>query len=189
MLKRPLSTRTIPKESCSMNRWTVALALVLVGCQPAPVPDGAAPSEAAAPLPSVPVAEAAPEPAEIEFAPSSVTLDYGAREMIIRGTLRKPEGGPAPERAWVWAYFVNPSVSPAGSWSGSPIEVRPKFEKNGTAQIVARGHFHWADNPDIPRSGFHARVSASLVSPDDSTVPSGERDYSSAGAVRVRTRH
>lgn len=171
-----------------MKRWTVALALVLVGCQPAPVADGSASTEPAAPLPPVPVVQSAPEPADVEFAPSSVTLDYGAKEMIIRGTLRMPEGGPAPERAWVWAYFVNPSVTREGSWSGSPIEVRPKFTKNGTAPIVARGHFHWADNPDIPRSGFHARVSASLVSPEHATVPSAQRDYSAAGAVQVRTR-
>lgn len=171
-----------------MMKRIVTLAIALAACQPVPDTDSSdrSPShETVAPVPPVPVVQAAPGPAEVEFEPGSVTLDYGTREMIIRGTLRTPTGGSAPERAWVWAYFVNPGVSPAGSWSGSPIEVRPKFAGNGTAQIVARGHFHWAANPDIPRSGFHARVSASSVSPDAAIVSSGQRDYSPAGAVRV----
>ncbi|HEX8360970.1 MAG TPA: hypothetical protein VF613_12720 [Longimicrobium sp.] len=122
------------------------------------------------------------------FEPRSVTLDYGTKEMVIRGTLRKPAGSPVPEKAWVWAYFVNPGVSTRGSWSGSPIEVRPRFGKDGTAAVTARGHFHWATNPDLPRSGYYARVSASSTSEEAAMVPSSSRDYSTAGAVRVRSR-
>ena len=89
---------------------------------------------------------------------------------------------------WVWAYFVNPSVNTTGSWSDEPIAVAAPFARGDTAAVVARGPFHWPNNPNIPRSGFYARVRASAVSPDDARVESSRRAYATQGAVRVTVR-
>lgn len=167
--------------------------IFLMGCAPQPEGDTnggsagtSAPTSDASPLTAPPVMPTA-VPTEVEFEPRSISLDYGAREMIIRGTLRKAEGAPAPEKVWVWAYFTNPNIDTRGSWSDSPLEVRPRFGKDGTARITARGHFHWANNPDLPRSGYYARVSVSSISEDAARVPASSRDYSTSGAVRVRS--
>jgi hypothetical protein len=78
--------------------------------------------------------------------------------------------------AWagaVWAYFVNPAA-PDGSWSDEPIEVQLPPDGGDTVPVVARP-FHWATNPDVPRSGYFARVSSSVVSADAARVPVKER--------------
>jgi hypothetical protein len=123
---------------------------------------------------------------QVNFAADRISRDFGVHEMEIRGRLAKPAGAPAPVRMWVWAYFINPSEGQGSSRSDEPIEVQPHFTGD-TAEIIARGPFHWATNDDAPRTGYYARVSVSTQSLDDARVPTASRNYSVPGAVKVRS--
>jgi hypothetical protein len=122
----------------------------------------------------------------VDLHPSSVMLDYQANEMEIRGTVINRAGVP-PTRIWVWAYFVNPAVSTTGSWSDSPIEISNPFVEGDSVAISARGRFHWATNPDLPRTGYFARASVSAETPEAAQIPSSARTYDTDGAIEVRT--
>lgn len=142
-------------------------------------------SEDSAPPPALNTADADTAGAEVTFVPTSVTLDYGAQQMEIRGRLRHAPG-PTPARVWVWAYFVNPGVSQSGSWSDEPIEITQPFPHGDTATIAARGHFHWATNSDLPRAGYFARINVSARAPEDARVPSSSRIYNTDDAIQVK---
>src|SRR5215211_1530030 len=88
----------------------------------------------------------------------SVSLDFETGEMEITGHLTW-EDGPHPEVLWVWAYFLNPGETVAGSRSSNPIKLLHPLHHSTSADIVARGHFHWWNNPDAPRDGYYAKVS------------------------------
>jgi hypothetical protein len=126
-----------------------------------------------------------PGSSQVSFAADRIALDFRVHEMEIRGTLSKPTGTAAPARAWVWSYFINPSEG-QGSRSDEPIEVQPHFIGD-TAEIIARGPFHWATNEEAPRAGYYARVSVSIRSPDDARVPTGGRNFSIPGAMKVHS--
>lgn len=157
----------------------VAWAATLVGCGDVQPREPDLEVSASAPLSS--------PASKVALDPSRVTLNWRAGQMEIRGTLTKPVGA-VPDTVWVWAYFVHPGVSPSGSWSDAPIAVVRPFARGHTASIVARGPFHWATNPDLPRNGYFARVSASAASAAAAQVPSGARQYSTSGAVRVASK-
>jgi hypothetical protein len=132
------------------------------------------------------------EKTKVWFVPGVVRLDWGAGEMEIRGKLAKPPGAPPPATVWVWAYYVNPSVNPSGSWSDEPIAVTPAFSGD-TATIVARGPFHWSGTSyttptgdPLPRRGYFAWVTVSSDSPDSARVPSTSRVYDPALGLRVQ---
>ena len=128
--------------------------------------------------------------AEMTFVPSGVDLDFGAGQMVIRGVLARRPGESPPKQVWVWAYFMNPSEKVngepvGGSRSDEPIELSDPFGAGDTVRVVARGPFHWATNPDAPRTGYYARVWASARSPDEAEVPVRQRDYNVDQAIRV----
>lgn len=124
--------------------------------------------------------------ATVIFDVESVTLNYGTRNMEIRGRLRS-NGATKPEKVWVWAYFFAPNSEYAsGSWSGSPIELNNPFVSGNEAIVTVVGHFHWADNQYTPKSGYFARVNTSTLTGDLSIIPSEQRNKTSAGAYMVR---
>lgn len=125
-------------------------------------------------------------PVSVSFDVESVTLNYGTRNMEIRGKLRN-SGATKPTKVWVWAYFFAPNSEYAGgSWSGSPVQLDNPFASGNEANVTATGHFHWWDNPKTPRSGYYARVSTSTLSEDAATVSSAQRNKTAAGAYKVR---
>jgi len=126
----------------------------------------------------------------VTLANPSVSLNFGNGDMEIRGHLTW-EAGPYPEVVWVWAYFLNPgeaATGVTGSRSSSPIKLLHPLRHNKSAEIVARGHFHWWDNSDAPRQGYLAKVTISAASSDSVAVPVRQRDYSALDAVPVESK-
>ena len=128
---------------------------------------------------------------EVKLVPNSVSLDFRAGEMEVRGLLTYTPGGRVPDRVWVWAYFINPTEPFAsnplsGSRSEEPIELVNPFREGDSVRVTARGPFHWGTN--APRSGYYARISVSSISPEAATVPVRERDYRQQGMVPVKSR-
>lgn len=120
----------------------------------------------------------------------SVALDFATGDMEIRGHLTWDDG-PHPEVLWVWAYFLNPNEDMPGgrgSRSNLPIKLLQPLRQSTAAHIVARGHFHWWNNPDAPRDGYVAHVFVAAASSEDAQVPVRNRDYSTVRAVPVEIR-
>ena len=70
-------------------------------------------SSASTSEPKVPATVELPDAVAVSFVPSRVAFDWNTGETEIRGILAKPPGSAAPDTVWVWAYFVNPTGSPA----------------------------------------------------------------------------
>jgi hypothetical protein len=120
----------------------------------------------------------------------SVSLDFESGQMEVTGHLIW-KNGPHPEVVWVWAYFLNPREAlPAGpgSRSNPPIKLLQPLRHSTAADIVARGHFHWWNNPDVPRDGYLAHVFVAAASSTDAQVPVRSRDYNPANAIPVQIR-
>jgi hypothetical protein len=124
--------------------------------------------------------------ADVEFEVDGVTLDFRDGQMTITGALRQL-GSTPPEVVWVWAYFVNPGLDVPGSWSGKPIKLLAPFARGTEARINAREHFHWWNNSDVPRSGYHAHVRIATSDAGAAQVPPRERDYTLERTVPVTT--
>ncbi len=136
---------------------------------------------------SIPPAPAIAAPTVTVRARSITLSSRGGGRQAIEGTLIKGPGAP-PDTVWVWAYYTAPRSGNSGSWSDAAIPVARPFARGDTARFVARGSAHWMGNEYAPKSGYYARVSASPVSADAAKVPSPQREYSPAGALRVTTR-
>ncbi len=143
----------------------------------------------ATPSPTV-VNERAPSGTAMEsgvaFRPAGVTLDYRTGEMVIAGSLVRRIAA-RPDTVWLWAFFVNPAVTTAGSWSDLPIAVSDPFARGDSVSVEARGPFHWATQKDLPRKGFVAVTRASAVSADDAMIPTKLRDRSAPRGISVRS--
>lgn len=110
-------------------------------------------------------------------------IDYTTRRTVLGLTLSSEE--PFPDRVWVWAYFVNPNFSPDGSFSDRPVEVEGPFERGSPAPVTVAADCHWCTNPDLPPSGYFARVNVSAVSAEDARIPVSHRRYDVEGATPV----
>lgn len=121
----------------------------------------------------------------------SVALDFESGTLEIRGHLTW-DSGPHPEVLWVWAYFLNPGENVPGrspaSRSNPPIKLLHPLRQATAADIIARGHFHWWNNPDAPRDGYLAKITIAAASSEDAQVPVGKRDYSTVDAIPVLIR-
>lgn len=121
---------------------------------------------------------------QVEFWPSEVVMDFTNGALRISGRLEW-KGGPAPEVLWIWAYFLNPSEPIEGSRSDRPLKVLHPLRGQKAADVTAKGRFHWWNNPDVPRSGYFAKVTVSASSRDDAEVPIEIRDYTAFEAIPV----
>jgi hypothetical protein len=115
-----------------------------------------------------------------------VTLDYTDGNAIIEGTVVAPRGV-RPDTIFIWAYFINPSIS-SGSWSDEPFALPEPFARGDTARFTARGHFHWWNNRNMPvHDGFLARVYAATTR-EGARVPVRLRSYEMNTLVPVHSR-
>lgn len=120
---------------------------------------------------------------DLEWEEDLAGLDYGTRETIVGLTVTAR--GPLLERVWVWAYFVNPNLSPKESWSDAPAEVPGTFDPGRPTAITASTPCSRCTNPDIPPSGYSARVRVSAVSAEDARTPPRYRSSEPDGAIPV----
>lgn len=120
---------------------------------------------------------------KVEWEADLVGIDYTTRQTIVGLTLTARES--LVERVWVWAYFLNPNFSPKGSWSDEPMEVMGPFDPGHPTAITVGMHCGWCTDPDLPPSGYFARVSVSPVSAEDARIPASRRRYGLDGAIPV----
>jgi len=122
----------------------------------------------------------------VSIQPTSVRLDWARGEMVIDASVTDRDRT-RPTQLWVWAFFINPGEDNGqGSRSDQPIEVTPTWNEDGTAQIQARGPFHWHNTSGVPRRGYLARVYVSTQSAAAVQIRASERNKSPAGMVEVQ---
>lgn len=154
-----------------------------------PAPSPVVPDSTGTPE-SQPVVAAPPPsqagPSRLDVRGRSARLNFGSQQMTLTAHLTALDAG-RPQKVWLWAFFVNPPMDGGeGSWSDQPIEVPVDWKGLDTVTVIGSGHFHWATNPDVPRTGYMARIRASAVSAEDAQQRAALRDKSRQGMVRVQ---
>lgn len=130
----------------------------------------------------------ATRPKRERFIPNNVQrvrLDPASAMMTITTTLESVTGD-RPDSVWVWAFFTNWNEDGGkGSRSDQPILVPVDWKGLDTVTITAKGPYHWAGTPGVPRTGYTARVTVSARSASAATVSTGLRDKARAGMTKV----
>lgn len=87
-----------------------------------------------------------------------VSLDREAGRSYARLKLRLVGGSLPPERLWMRIYFFNPSDRWRRVWADDAVELVRPFDRGDTAPVTVSAPCTWCEAPDVPASGFFARV-------------------------------